>query len=172
MAHPYADKSAEHRSGKMDRMTSGYKSGGGVRPKSGKTTVNIVVGAGGQQPPAPAMPIGGPPPGAAAAPPMPPRPPMAPPMMPPGGPPMMPPGGGMPMRKAGGRIKDGPAWAEGIRSGTKVSHTPGRNDIDHLATKPPITAKTGGRIAPKMTAGSESGPGRLQKTRMQKRVYP
>jgi len=79
-------------------------------------------------------------------------------------------------RKAGGRIKSGPAWAEGLKNGTPVEHSPGKNDtklIDHSRAK--LTRKTGGRIeasdakGPKMTAGADTGKGRLEKTALQKR---
>jgi len=135
----------------------------------GKTTVNIVIADKGKQdqPMPPMMP----PQGAA------PLPPPKPPMPPMGGPPGMPPGAGMPpgmpMRKAGGRIKSGP---EGLKNGTPVEHSPGKNDtklIDHSRAK--LTRKTGGRIeasdakGPKMTAGADTGKGRLEKTALQKR---
>lgn len=119
---------------KMSRMSGGEKEemanerrGGRIHrarggKAKGKTVVNVIVGAGHDQPPqAPAMMAPPPPPLPAPMPP--PRPPMAPPgggMMPPGGmpiggapmgaagaPPMRPPmPGGMPMRARGGKVSE------------------------------------------------------------------
>lgn len=160
--------------GRLDR----YARGGKVKAK-GATNVTVVVApqAGGDKPemPPPQMP--------AAAPPAPPP---RPPMMPPpgmGGPPGMPPGagGGLPgMRKDGGRtgfakggaVKSGATWKEGIANGTPVEHSPGKNDGDKISAKPPLlTRKRGGRTYP-LTAGSESGVGRLQKAKAQRKSYP
>ena len=130
--------------------------GGKVKHKG--TTVNVMVApqhaAGG----APMMP----PPGV-----MPPHPPMAaPPMPPPGGPPGLPPGpgmpmgarpmmppGGMPPRQAGGRtyarggrVKDGPAWKEGLRNGTQVQHADGKQDQLNMNRGKAITYARGGGI--------------------------
>lgn len=104
----------EKRGGRIHRARGGKA--------KGKTVVNVIVGAGHDQPPqAPAMMAPPPPPPPAPMPP--PRPPMAPPgggMMPPGGmpiggapmgaagaPPMRPPmPGGMPMRARGGKVSE------------------------------------------------------------------
>ena len=154
--------------GKSKTRLDKYARGGKV--KKG-TTVNVIVapGAGGDKPPMPAMA----PPGMASPLP-PPRPPM---MPPPGG---MPPGAGgppgmMPRRdggragyKTGGAVKSGPTWEEGKKFGTHVSHAPGKNDTDKINTKPALlTRKRGGRAYP-LTAGSDSGEGRLQHTKAQK----
>lgn len=136
--------------------------GGRTKAKKG-TTVNIINSP--QHPPAPPM---MPPPGMGAG--MPPRPPMAgPPMPPPGAPPMppggaIPPGGpmmpprpgmpppGMPMRARGGRIKDGPAYQEGLKAGTQVQNSPGKNDGKDIGRGRVVTFKTGGGVV-KFRAG-------------------
>lgn len=132
---------------------------------NGKTNVNVIIAPGGnQQPPAaPPMPPPMPPPQAA-----PPAAPPHPPVMPPpgaGAGPGMPPSG-LTIRKAGGRVNTkglGAAKADSLKNGTKVSHTPGKNDLDDLSTKPPaLTRKKGGRVYP-IDDGAGSGPGRLEK---------
>lgn len=120
-----------------------HRAAGGAVGKA--TTVNVVVNAKPEEkpemmmpPPPPPMPPPGPPPG----------PPMPPPGM--GGPPM----GGMPMRKAGGRVKSGPAWATGLKNGTQVSHDIGKVDTDDMkrpGMKPGkrtevVTYATGGKV--------------------------
>ena len=69
------------------------------------------------------------------------------------GPPGLPPGGLPPIRSAGGRayakggaVKTGPAFEEGRRLGTKVSHSPNKNDGKELNRGKPVTYKTGGSI--------------------------
>lgn len=122
---------------------------GGRSHKKG-TNVTVVVapqGGGNAGAPMPRPPM--------AAPPVPPRPmpppatgPMPPGAIPPGG---MPPGGGpsgMPMRAKGGRIKSGPAWEEGKRSGTQVQNTPGKNDTKDIGRGKPITYAAGGDVKP------------------------
>lgn len=148
--------------GRLDR----YARGG----KVGKTTVNVIVAPKGDAASTPT-----PVPVPAAAPPMPPRPPMpvAPPVAPPAG--MIRNTGGRAYAK-GGAVKSGPAWDEGRRNGTQVSHSPGKNDIDKIDTKPPLlTRRKGGKVeagkgmGPHMTAGADSGEGRLEKIGAQKR---
>lgn len=137
----------------------GRKKGG--RVNKGKVTVNVITG--------------GPPPaaGVAMAPPMPPPVAAVPPGPPPGPPPgaMMPPGGPppdmpMPPRAHGGRAyKKGGAvgvnkgtkvFEEGRRSGTQVSHDPGKNDLKDMNRPKPITYKTGGKVEAPQTRHSDS----------------
>ncbi len=76
--------------------------------------------------------------------------------MPPGGAmpprPMMP-APGMPMRARGGRIKDGPAFQEGLRAGTQVSHTDGKSDGKNIGRGRVVTFKTGGGVIRPFRAG-------------------
>ena len=90
---------------------------------------------------------------------------------------------GMPPRRSGGRayasggaVKDGPAWKEGLRSGTQVQHSPGKMDGKDIGRGKPITYKTGGKVeapqgvsAPHLPGGSGGGEARLAKERMAKR---
>lgn len=152
----------------------------GGRVKGAKTNVNVIITPGGQQQ-QPPMPIPVPMPSAAPAP-KPPMPPPMPPQMAGGPPPGMPPMPGMPHARGGavrgfakgGAVKGlGKVKEEGLRNGTQVTHAPGKNDLDMISSKPPLlTRKKGGAVYPKMKFGSESGEGRLEKARMQKRTYP
>lgn len=144
------------------RADKPHRAAGGKVGKS--TTVNVVVNAKPEEPPMAMMP----PP----APPMPPpAPPPGPPMPPPGGPmggppPGMGPPGLPPMRKAGGRVKSGPAWDDGLRNGTKVQHSPGKNDTDDMkrpGMKPGkrtevVTYASGGKVFSDGSAGKQMGP--------------
>ncbi len=183
MAHPYnsvRQSKVEH--SRAGTLTKGYATGGAVveRARGGRTkgtNVNVIISpSSGQVAPPPPMPMAGP----VAAPPMPPpRPPMAPPpgagMVPPGGPPM-PPGG--PIRSTGGRTGyksggavPGPAWKEGLRNGTKVTHGPGKNDLKDMNRPPVITKATGGAVehpmkggrAPHLPGGAGGGLARIAK---------
>lgn len=150
------------------------RASGGRAKKSGTTIVNVITG-GQQQPPAP--------------PPMPPEPPMMPPPGPPpmappgppmggppmGGPPGMKPpmpgmGPGMPMRARGGGVK------AVSNTGTKVQHSPGKNDLKDMNRKRVVTFATGGGVvsfatggavapATKLPGGAGGGLGRLAKAR-------
>lgn len=52
-----------------------------------------------------------------------------------------------PMRAKGGGVKSGPAWEEGKRLGTKVSHVPAKEpDIENMNRGRPITFKAGGKV--------------------------
>ena len=148
--------------------------GGRVGKKTGKpaTHINIVVAPGNSAAqPAPVLPVGGPPgvampprpmPASAPAPvgAMPPGPMGAGPL--PGGGPMMPPPpgaippGAMPPRKRGGRIDQ-----------NSKAHPDAAEDAKEIRAmvKPSALRARGGR----MTAGAESGPGRLEKTAMRAR---
>lgn len=141
----------EHAKSRMDRRARGG------RTKSKGTHVNVIV--------APQHAMGGAPgvmPGAGVA--MPPRPPMAAPAAPPVAPPMAagaapmpmqrPPMAGMPMRARGGSVKSGPAWEEGLKSGTQVQHADGKKDQPNIGRKRVITYKRGGQVP----AYSLSGP--------------
>jgi len=119
---------------------------GGKVGKKKHPHVVVNVNAGGKEP----MPIPMPPPAMAGPPPGPPPGPVAglggpPPGMPagPGGaPPMMP-------RARGGKVKSGPAWVEGIKAGTKVSHRDGlagTNTPENLDRGRQITFKSGGKV--------------------------
>lgn len=126
--------------------------GGKVKGKhNSKTIVNVITGghpAGGAVPPMPAPPMGIAPPGA-MPPPMAAKPPMPIP-----GPGMPPPGGlpPMPMRAKGGRVHGGsgkgygPAWKEGLKAGTQVSHDDGKNDLVEMNRGRQITFKSGGAV--------------------------
>ena len=164
----HTDLSKLKKGGHVKRASGGRIPGGVIgKMKKGKgkahTNVNVVVapphpaqGAG--MPAMPAMPAPMPrvpvptPMPAAGAPGMPPA----------GGPPGVPP---IPMRKKGGRVQSNltPVKAEGMRAGTQVTHTPGKNDLAEIRRHPPITYKRGGSVYPKMRYGAGSGEGRLEK---------
>lgn len=147
---------------RLDRPA--FAAGGKVKPKKasgGKTDVTVIVApsspAAGSNPAVPTPPPPMPPPAMPPGPIPHPPPPMLPP--PPGaGPPGGMPPSGMPIRAAGGRIKG---------EGTKVSHTPGKNDLDMIKSKPALMVrKDGGRTNhkyPKFDAGAGSGEGRIEK---------
>lgn len=118
---------------------------GGRTSKKG-TNVTVVVAPQGGGAGAHPMPM----PVPAGAAPMPPRPPMPPPGGPPPGAPGIGPGmpPGMPMRAKGGRIKSGPTWNEGLRDGTQVENSPGKNDLKDIGRKKPITYASGGNVQP------------------------
>ncbi len=134
--------------GRLDK----FARGGGV--KKGSTNVNVIIAPQGGAAPPMAPPV----PPLAAGPPMPPP---KPPMMPPGGAPMMQRHGGRAYAK-GGAVADGPAWKEGLRNGTQVQHTDGKNDGADIYRGRQITYAKGGRTYP-INDGSGSGPGRLEK---------
>ncbi len=149
-----------------------YARGGKVKNKGTNVTVVVAPQGGGDKPP---MPIPAMPPQGAMPPP---RPPMAPPMA---GPPMMPPPG-MPPRRSGGRayakggaVKDGPAWKEGLRNGTQVSHTDGKSDTKDIVRPRQVTYKRGGKVEASSKVvhniddGAGGGLGRLEKIKLQKR---
>lgn len=195
-AHPHARKDrkllkellADHPEGDAAKRRADRPhraSGGRVKPKANNVTV-VVNSA----PPAePAMPpLAGPPM-------LPPGPPPGAPPMPPGPPAGPPPGamaglGPMPPRARGGRAyatggavktaKPGPAWNEGRKNGTQVSHDPGKNDLKDLGRGKPITYATGGAVeapkgskgmGPKFSGGAGGGEARLEKAERYKRKH-
>lgn len=177
--HPDGEKAKR----RADRP--GRAHGGRVKPKANNVTV--VVNSAPPEPPMipPMMP-----PGAG---------PGLPPGLPAGGPPPMPPGpppgamaglGPMPPRAHGGRAyasggavktaKPGPAWNEGRREGTQVSHDPGKNDLKDMNRGKPITYATGGAIeapkgkkgmGPKFSGGAGGGEARIEKAERYKRKH-
>ena len=168
----HTDLSKLKKGGPVHKAAGGRLGFNPHKKKSG-TNVNVIVaphpGAAPGMPSLASPPPMLPPPTGAA--------PMSPPMasgMPAGMPPGMPggmrppmPGGmppGMPMRKKGGRveIKTG-TKAEGMRNGTQVTHSPGKNDTMDIRKFHPVTYKAGGSVYPKMKFGAGSGEGRLEK---------
>lgn len=173
------DRKAEGKKPKHRRDRVARAKGGKVgRKGKGATHVNVIVG--GQHAPPPAPPMMGPSPAPPAA--------MAPPpASPPGGMPGLggPPPGMGPMRARGGPIeapkkayakgggvKSGPAWEEGLKSGTRVQHSKAKSvDIANMNRPKPITYNRGGKVeAPqgvekmsKLPGGSGGGAGRIAK---------
>lgn len=155
-----------------DKQT--FATGGAVKPRldhrarggrtKGKTNVNVIIGMPDKQ-----MPVAG------AGMPLPPgAPPMAPGLAapPPAGPGLPP----MPPRSTGGRAtfakggavksKDkglGKVKLEGMKAGTQVQPSSGKNDLNELRTFPPITYARGGAVPKWLSGGSASGVGRLEK---------
>ena len=60
------------------------------------------------------------------------------------------------MRAKGGRVKDGPAWEEGLKAGTQVSHTDGKSDGKNIGRGRVVTFRAGGGVG--QTSGT-AGPG-------------
>lgn len=138
----------------------------GKKHKS-NVVVNVMNGHGGPQPvpvpmpppvgAAPPMPPPGPPPGAGLGAPAPGGPPMPPPGMPPrksGGRLTSDGHTAKPMRAKGGGVKSGPAWEEGKRLGTHVSHVPAKEpDIENMNRKRVVTFNAGGKAVSFRAAG-------------------
>lgn len=173
---------------------AGYADGGAVKPRLdrpqrakggrvGKTTVNVIVAPQGDQAKPPMPPVAGLGPAGPVPPPMV-KPPMAPPPGPMAGPGGPPPGMPMPPRSQGGRtyasggaVKSGPAFEEGKREGTQVSHDPGKNDLKDVGRKRVITYATGGAVeapagrGPKLPGGGRGGLARLAKAKRAAKNY-
>lgn len=144
----------------------------GGRVKKSNTTVNVITG--GHAPVAglgAAMPPPGPPPMAAAPPAMPPRPMMPPPGAPgPGAPglppgPMMPPphrdGGRVHAYKKGGRVgvnTGSSVYEEGVKAGTQIQHSDGKNDGKDLHRGRVITYASGGKVQKRAAGGTIYAP--------------
>lgn len=146
-------RKAKHRRDKPMRAH-----GGKVGKKGKHSAVNVIVNAQHPSPmppppmmaPPPPMAPPGPPPGAGLGAPAPGGPPMPPPGMPPrksGGRLTSDGHTAKPMRAKGGGVKSGPAWEEGKRLGTKVSHVPAKEpDIENMNRGKPITYAKGGAV--------------------------
>jgi hypothetical protein len=158
----------------------GRAKGGRIHKGKGHTSVNVIVApqGGAAHPP---MPM--PPPGVGAAPMRPPMPAPAPPAMPG---PALPPGAAPPgMRRTGGRTYasggsvQNTNWKEGIRHGTKVQHSDGKDDGKNIGRGKPITYKTGGAVehpvhggmAPHLPSGSGGGEAKLFKAHRAAKNY-
>lgn len=130
-------------SGRLDKFARGGK------VKKGATNVNVIIApqGGGAAPPMGGLPL------PMAGPPMPP--PMPPPG--PGGPPMMSQRRGGRAYASGGSVKE-----EGIRNGTHVQHTDGKNDGGDIYRGKQITYAKGGAAYP-IEDGAGGGLGRLEK---------
>lgn len=142
---------------------------GGRAPKKSGTTVNVIVAPKGDDAGVPPMApgaVGSPLPPAPPRPPIVAPPPMGGPGLPPGpmgaGPPGAPPG--LPIRAHGGRtyakggaVKPGPAYEEGRRLGTQVSHSPGKGDLGDMNRPKPITYAKGGGVGRKRAEGGSVG---------------
>ena len=183
------DREMEGHKGKHRRDRVKRAHGGKVKGKSkGHTSVNVIVGGQHAQPPAPPM---MPPVGAGGPPPMPPggmgapAPGAGP--MPPGLPPRArggrleaPEHDATTYRAKGGKVKSGPAWEEGVKNGTQVSHRKAKAiDIENMDRPKPISYAKGGKAcrarggkiesnakvdsATKMPGGGGGGAGRLSK---------
>lgn len=152
----------------------GRARGGRTNAKKGTTNVNVIIAPqSGDKMPGLAAPMPGGPPM------MPPKPPM--PMMPPGGAPGLPPGGPPPSIRhdggrayaSGGAVKFGPAFEEGKRNGTQVSHSGNKSDGKDIGRPKPVTYASGGPVevsrkggmGPKLSGGARGGIARLEKER-------
>jgi hypothetical protein len=141
--------------------------GGRVKRPAGQTIVNVMAGGDKSPPPPPQqvpvkvpVPVPAPPPQMAGPPPG---------AMPPSA--GMPTGGmspGMLGRAKGGRVAKGTrTYEDGLKNGTQVSHSPGKNDLKNMIPDTPVIpvkkAFARGGAAPHMTAGAGSGEGRIEK---------
>lgn len=93
---------------------------------------------------------------------------------------------GMPPRRtggrayaSGGRVADGPAYKEGLKNGTQVTHSPGKNDGKDIGRGRVVTFWAGGKVespkgvakATKLPGGSGGGEARLVKEKRAARDY-
>lgn len=58
--------------------------------------------------------------------------------------------------KGGGRVKDGPAYQEGLKAGTQVQHSDGKSDGKDIGRGRVVTFRAGGKVG--QTSGT-AGPG-------------
>ena len=80
---------------------------------------------------------------------------------------------------SGGAVKPGPAWEEGRRNGTQVTHMPNKNDGKNIGRGRVITYATGGAVdakptgqhGPKFDGGAGGGTARKQKESRAERMY-
>lgn len=71
----------------------------------------------------------------------------------------------------GGAVKDGPAWKEGLKSGTQVQHANNKSDGENVGRGRVVTFRTGGAVSskakgqmgPKLPGGAGGGEARLFK---------
>lgn len=92
-----------------------------------------------------------------------------------------------PARASGGRVKDGPAWNEGLRNGTQVQHSDGKSDGKNVGRGRVVTFYAGGAVkratggkvespqgvapATKLPGGGGGGEARLAKAHRAARDY-
>ena len=75
----------------------------------------------------------------------------------------------MPIRARGGRVKDGPAWKEGLNAGTQVQHSDGKSDGKDINRGKVITYRDGGKVG-NQTSGTAGAAEQYRDT--YKRVKP
>jgi hypothetical protein len=73
-----------------------------------------------------------------------------------------------PMRARGGKVKTGPTWNEGLKSGTQVQHDTGKNDLKDMNRGRQVTFWAGGKVKKHRAEGGrvESPDGVAKATRL------